>query len=356
MVNDLQYVGEIGTKNDAVGAYGVDTIIDGAPPAQTFYEYGLFQRSFGDFPLLGTDLIKSYTGKTYDPVSINVAKTMVGGSIVSAVNHGLGFFRSLCRIESGAGLEDGGVVDDGSNQYTITPITDGELVSYNTRFHLKNTDTANIQKTVLGCRTNQYTMSLDLTQKKLPLAQTEVFLGQKIVPVQAGTADYVLEVPDSLDKLFYWDNTANSVFTWDGESMKDELLNLSFTVDNVNSLGRIAGQHYPRDNVTGDRIMVIGLRLERRNSTSIFDDYMSQAGTDAIPADIFKNVVFKIPNVNGKFIQLTMNNIGINSLKMNHAFREGKEIPTWDLKGTVQTVAPVIKDGITTLSHWGLST
>ncbi len=35
---------------------------------------------------------------------------------------------------------------------------------------------------------------------------------------------------------------------------------------------------------------------------------------------------------------------------------EQGEIPTWDLRGTVKTVAPVVKDGITTLSHWGLST
>ncbi len=353
MSNDLQYVQEIGIKNDAIGAYGVDTITDGA---ETFYEMGLFQRSFGDFPVLGTDLIKSYTGASYDPQSLKVASTFVGGSIVSAVNHGLGLFRSLCRIESSGGAEDGGVVDDGSNEYTVTPITDGEQVSYNTRFHLKNTDAADIQKTVVGCRTNQYTLSLDLTQKKLPLAQTETFLGQRVMPVQSGTSDYTLQVPDSLDKLFYWDNSANSVFTWDGEDLADELLNLSVTIDNVNRLGRVSGQHFPRDNVTGDRIMVLGLRLERRNSTSMFDDYMAQAGTNSVPADIFKDVVFKIPNADGKYIQLTMNDIGIESLKANHASRENKEIPTWDLKGTIKTIAPVVKDGITTLSHWGLST
>ena len=351
MSNDLQYIQEIGIKNEAV--YGTDPIVDGA---ETFYTYGRFQRSFGDFPTLGTELIKTYTGQSYDPVSMKVASTMVGGSIASVFTHGLGLYRILCRAESSPGQYDGGVANPSSTEiFTITPITDGEQVSYTNRWHSKNTDTADIQKAIPGSRSNQYTMSLDLSQKKLPLAQTELFLGQRMMPVQANTSDYTLQAPETLDTLFYWDNTANTVFTWDGESFKDELLSFSFTVDTLNRLGKVSGQHYPKDNVSGDRIMVCGIKLERRNSTAIFDDYMNQAGTALVPNDTFKDVVIKIPNANGKYIQLTLNNIGITSFKMNHAFREGKEVPTWDLTGTVQTVAPVIKDGITTKSHYGVS-
>ncbi|MCK5616038.1 hypothetical protein KAR91_79985 [Candidatus Pacearchaeota archaeon] len=350
MSNDLQFVQEIGIKDEAT--FGTDPITDGA---ETFYEFGLFQRSFGEFPILTSELIKSYTGKSYDPSSINVGSTSVMGSVASATVHGLGLYRSLCRTESGGAAEDGGVVDDGSNQYTITPITDGEKQSYTTRWHSKNTDAADIQKSVVGCRTQQYTMSLDLTQKKLPLAQTETFQGQLMQDVVANTGDYTLQQPDALSKLFYWDNSANSVFTWDGDDFSNELLNLSFTVDSLDRLGKISGQHYPRDNVTGDRIMVVGLKLERRNSTAIFDDYMGQAGTSAVPNDTFKDIVFKIANVNSKFIQLTLSDIGITSFKLNHAFREGQQIPTYELTGTVSTVAPVIKDGITTLSHYGIS-
>ena len=350
MSNDLQYVQEIGIKDEAT--YGTDPITDGA---ETFYQYGRFQRSFGDFPMLTTELIESRTGKTYDLSSLNVASTSIMGSVASAVVHGLGLYRSLCRKESSGGAEDGGVVDDGTNQYTITPITDGEKQSYTTRFHSKNTDTADIQRSVVGCRTQQYTLSLDLTQKKLPLYQTESFSGQLMQPVVASTGDYTLQQPDTLSTLFYWDNTANSVFTWDGVDMSNELLSYSSIVSSLDILGRISGQHYPRDNVTGDRIMVIGLKLERRNNTDIFTDYMAQAGTTAVPADTFKDVVIKIPNANSKFIQLTHGSIGITSLKMNHAFREGKQIPIWDLTGTVSTITPVIKDGITTLSHYGIS-
>lgn len=356
MSNDLQYVQEIGIKNEDKDAFGVDTIIDGA---ETFFTLGEYTRSIGDFPILNTELIKSYTGQSYDPRSIQVASTNVTGSVASVTTHGLGLFRSLCRIESSGGAEDGGVVDDGANQYTITPITDGEKVSYVNRYHLKNTDTADLQKSNVGCRTQQYTMSLDLSQKKLPLAQTETFSGKLMQPVVAGTSDYVLQAPDNLNTYFYWDNSANSIAQWDsgGDNvdLSDLLLGFSFTVDSLDRLGKISGQHFPRDNVTGDRIMVMGLKIERRNEVSIFDDYMAQAGVSAVPADIFKSFKFKIPNTNSKFIQLTLNDIGITSLRANDAFKEGKEIPIWEMTATVRTVAPVLKDGITTLSHYGIS-
>ena len=348
MSNDLQFVQELGLKDEAT--YGTDPIVNGA---ETFYTYGIRSRSFGDFPMLGSELIKSYTGKSYDPASLQVASTMVGGSVASVFAHGLGLYRILCR-KSTIDTTDGGV-SESSGTYTITPIVDGEQISYTDRWHSKNTDAADIQKSIPGSRTNQYTLSLDLTTKKRPLSQTELFMGQRMMPVQANTGNYILQSPDNLNTKFFWTADANSVFTWDGESFRDELLSFSFTVDTLNRLGRISGQHYPRDNITGDRIMVCGIKLERRNSTAIFDDYMGQAGTAAVPNDIFKDVVIKVPNANGKFIQLTLGNLGITSFKLNDAFREGKEIPTYELTATVSTVAPVIKDGITTLSHYGIS-
>lgn len=352
MSNDFQYVQEIGIKNEAT--FATDPIVNGA---ETFYTLGRYQRSFGNFPTLDTELILSRTGKSYDPSSMNVASTMVSGNVASAVTHGLGLYRILCRAESEfpSGNEDGGVVDDGSNEYTITPITDGEQQSYTERYHTKNKDAADLQQSCVGGRSRQYTLGLDLTQKKLPLSQTETFFATQMNDVQANTGDYVLQSPDNLDTLFYWDNSANSVFTWDTEDFSNELLSLAVTIDTVNRLGKVSGQHYPRDNVSGDRIMVLGLVLERRNSTAIFDDYRAQAGSGAVAADIFKDVVFKIPNADGKYIQLSLGDIGITSLVANHAFREGKQIPTWTLEGQISTIAPVIKDGITTLSHYGIS-
>jgi len=129
----LQFQQEIGIKDEVT--YASDPITDGA---ETFFTFGDYQRSFGDFPLLETELAVSYAGASFDPQSINVAKTSPIGSVASVFTHGLGFYRSLCRKESAGGVEDGGVVDDGANQYTITPITTGELVSYTTRFHTGN--------------------------------------------------------------------------------------------------------------------------------------------------------------------------------------------------------------------------
>ncbi|KKL22502.1 hypothetical protein LCGC14_2434810 [marine sediment metagenome] len=101
--------------------------------------------------------------------------------------------------------------------------------------------------------------------------------------------------------------------------------------------------------------MVMTAAFEARNDTSIFDDYMSQAGNTVVPADDFKNVTFKIGNANGKYIQLGFTDIGITDLTMNDAFREGGDIPTYELQAKVRLVAPVIKDGITTKSFYGVS-
>jgi len=278
------------------------------------------------------------------------------GNVASIVANGLGLYYSFCRKESSGGLEDGGVVDDGANEYTITPITEGELQSYTTRFHRKNIDSANIQKSIPLCQTLQYTMSLDLTTpERQPLAQTESFLGQKVQAVAASTSDYTLQLPDTVEEWFYWDNTAGSSFTFDGVEMKTALRSISFTNNNANRLIYKSGQHFPNWNQTGGRVMVLTAELEARNDTSIFDDYMAQAGTAAVPADIFKTSVFKISNANSKYIQLTMADLGITDLSMNAAFREGGEIPVYQLQAKVRTVAPVIKDGITTLTHYGIS-
>ncbi len=355
MADELQYVSEIGRKLE--DTRGTDPITDGA---ETFFMYGSLNKSFGKFPQLASEIIESRTGKSFDANSFNVGRTHVTGNIASIVANGLGLYYSFCRKESSGGAEDGGVVDDGSNEYTITPITEGELQSYTTRFHRKNIDSANIQKSIPLCQTLQYTMSLDLTTpERQPLGQTESFLGQKVQPVVANTSDYTLQLPDSVEDWFYWDSTAGSLCTWDfgGDNveLKNALRSISFTNNNANRLIYKSGQHFPNWNETGGRVMVMTAEFEARNETSVFDDYMDQAGTSAVPNDIFKAMRFKISNANGKFIQLTMNDLGITDLGMNDAFREGGEIPVYQLQAKVRTVAPVIKDGITTLSHYGIS-
>ena len=280
---------------------------------------------------------------------------------MSVVTNGLGFYYSLCRKESSGGVYDGGVANPTTTEiYTITPISSGELQSYTNRYHSKNLDSANIQKSIPLCQTLQHTISLDNTNpERTPLAQTETFLGQKVQPVAASTDDYVLQQPDSNETLFYWDNSAGSLFTWDTESdnveLRNSLRSMSFTINNANSLMWKSGQHYPNWNVTGSRIMILTAEFERRNETSIFDDYMSQAGTSAVPSDDFKNITFKISNANSKYIQLGLTDLGITDLSMNDAFREGDQIPIYQLQAEVRLVAPVIKDGITTKSFYGVS-
>ncbi len=360
MTDELQYVSEIGRKLE--DTRGTDPITNDDPPAsKTFFNFGFLNRSFGKFPQLASEIIESRTGTSYDANSFNVGKTSVMGNIASVVTNGLGLYYSLCRKESSAGVYDGGVANPTTTEiWTITPITSGELQSYTTRYHRKNIDTANIQKSIPLCQTLQYTLSLDnTTVEKLPLAQTESLFGQQVQAVAANTSDYTLQQPDTKEVLFYWDNSANSLFTWDTESasveLKTALRSMSFTINNANRLIYKSGQHFPHWNQTGGRVMVMTAEFEARNDTSIFDDYMSQAGNTAVPADDFKNVNFKIGNANSKYIQLGFTDIGITELSMNDAFREGGDIPTYQLQAKVRLVAPVIKDGITTKSFYGVS-
>jgi hypothetical protein len=360
MSNDLQYVQEQGRKSEGLSP-GTDPITNGA---ETFYQFGQYNRSWGKFPELESEIVKSLTGAGYDPQSFNVGKTTVMGNVASVVTDGLGLYYATCKQETSGGLEDGGVVDDGSNVYTLTPINNPlDIQSYTTRFHRKNTDTADIQKSIPYCRTQQYTMSLDnSTGNKLPLAQTESFLGQKVQAVAADTDDYVLQLADSLSTLFYWSNDANSLFTWDyGTGSEDNvelratLRSMAFTINTGVLPIWVSGQHFYNYIPSGARVMVLTAEFEARNETSIFDDYMSQAGTNAVAADLFKAARFKISNANSKYIQLDFGDLGINNLGMNHAFREGDQIPTYQLKAEVRTLGAEIKDGITTLSHYGIS-
>jgi len=184
-------------------------------------------------------------------------------------------------------------------------------------------------------------------------------MGKIMQAVAANTDDYTLQLPDALDTLFYWSVDANSLFTWDfgGDNveLRKYLRSMSFTINTGILPIWITGQHFYKYIPSGGRIMILTAEFEARNETSVFDDYMSQAGTTAVAADDFKAVRFKISNADSKFIQLDMGDIGITELSMNHAFREGDQIPTYQLQAKVRTIAPVIKDGITTLSHYGIS-
>lgn len=356
MSDDLQYTQEIGFKRNDSGTFGADTITNGA---ETFFKFGDRGQSFGDFPILETEIISQYTGESYDPKSLNVAKTGVLGNIVGHMVNGLPFYFMNCRKESAGGEEDGGVIDDGANQYTITPITSGEVDNYTVRYHSKNSDAADTQRSTVGDRFNNFVMSLDNRLKKSPLSFTLAFLGQQDQPVQANTDDYSLEFPDDLDIPFYWDGTSGSQFRWDVDGddveLNDELLQFAYTENTLNRLVPVNGQHYPKYNVTGDRIHVLSFEVERRNETSVLDDYFAQSGNSKVPNETFKNLRFKISNANSKFIQCDFDTIAIRSIKMNDAFKQGSQIPIYKVVATARKIAPVIKDGITTLSHYGIS-
>jgi len=356
MTGDLHRIQEIGWKRND-GTFGDDPIVDGD---ETFYEFFDYATPFGDFPNMDTEIFQSYNGGSYDPASQTVASTKSSGSIAGIMINGLPFYFLNCRKESTPGLEDGGVVDDGGSPptYTITPITNGEVSDYGVRYHTGNQVNV-IRKTLPGVRYNSFTMSIDNTTKRSPLAATIGLLGLIPKDIQVNTLDYVLEKPDDLDTYFYWDNTAGSLLTWDLNGtpleLKEEMLSFAYTEDTLNRLTKISGQHYPNRNVTGDRIHIINMVIERRDSTKLFDDYLDQSGINAIPADDFKDLRFKISNALGRYIQCDFLTLGITSCKMNNAMIENKQTSTYQITALAKAIAPVIQDGITTKDFYGIS-
>ena len=327
----------------------VDPIVD---TDEDINEFGEMTQSWGKFPILETEILASRNGTTYDAASHNVANTKVIGIIGFNAYNGLPFYMMNCRHESGTGMNDGGV-NAAAEVYTITPITSGELDVYTIRYHSDNAS-ARIRKSITDCKFNSLSMTLDLTQGRLPLNYTMGFQGGLMSPIQPDTNDYSMIHPDSLEKLFFWDQSVNSIFEFDSVDLSDLLLNFNYTQTNLNQQSWIKNQHYPKYTITSDRIHTVTFTLERRDNTDVFDDYMAQAGQSAEPDDDFKDLKFKIRNANSKYIQTTFGEVAITKISMNNAIIEKKEIPTYEIVATPRTIAPVIKDGITTLDYYGL--
>ena len=347
MTGKLQRAQEIGWRYQPTE--NVDPIVS---DDKNINEFGEFAQSWGKFPILENELIAAYNGTTYDAAILGTANTRVMGIIGFNAYNGIPFYMMNCRHESGPAQNDGGVVA-AAEVYTITPIVDGELDAYCIRYHSDN-ESARIRKSITDCKFNSLSMTLDLTQGQFPLNYTMGFQGGLMSPIQAGTDDYSMVYPNSLEKLFFWDQSVNSIFEWDSVDLSDLLLNFNYTQTNLNRQSWIAGQHYPKYTITSNRVHTLTFTLERRDNTDVFDDYMAQAGQFAAPADDFKNLKFKIPNALDKYIECTYGEVGIKTISMNHAMLNKKEIPTYEVVATARTIAPVIKDGITTLDYYGL--
>ena len=261
------------------------------------------------------------------------------------------------RKESSPTLEDGGVIDDGGSppEFTITPVSDGELQSFTTRFITTN-ETDKIEKSIVGCRLNSLTLNLDLSSNRLPLGMSISIQGTKMVDVAANTDDYVIISPDSIETPFYF-NGSNTLFTWDGVNLKDYLMSFSFVTSNFNRFDKEVSKVYPSAVITGDKTYGVSFTLRRSDETSVFTDYMAQAGTGDVSDDAFKNLIFKIFKDNGTdYLEFTFTNVAIQSINMNDAIADKQEVPTYEVLALVQSV--VIKDqsGLTTQTFYGVGT
>ncbi|KKK64740.1 hypothetical protein LCGC14_2981180, partial [marine sediment metagenome] len=96
----------IGFKEEAV--FQTDPIVN---TAETFYKFGEFNRSFGEFPDLETELLPVWNGTSYDPASITIANTRITGGIAGTFLNFIPYYMMFGRIESSSGLEDGGFSD-----------------------------------------------------------------------------------------------------------------------------------------------------------------------------------------------------------------------------------------------------
>ncbi|KKL28553.1 hypothetical protein LCGC14_2373990 [marine sediment metagenome] len=156
--------------------------------------------------------------------------------------------------------------------------------------------------------------------------------------------------PNSTSQSYKKD--VNTILTWDGDNMKPEMINFSWTVANEPQTHPVDAQKYPEEQTTGNATYgwTVNIRRAGGNSAKFQIDWRDQLDNQAS----YNDLRFKIFNTATLYKDYTFGTCTITSIKRNIVKQASVAIPTYEIRAVPTTMAIEFKDGLNKTTFYNL--
>lgn len=299
-----------------------------------YYKFGAATKSLGNFVNYKQFINPVYRSDSRDPAYLAMIDS-------SEINETLGFV-PVNAMPFYLAL---GQTNQVTDTKTITGIETGELPKFAVRWETSN-GTDIIRKTAVDCKVNTLSWQMDFTAKNSHPTVGLNINARKIISASyaatmAPSVLYASEVP------FY--DSSNSVATWDGDSIKPELLTFSYSLSNQNRFVGLQNQNYNEWVLEGNRTHQIEFTMLRGTTagSNMYTDFLDQI--DNASSYSMKDVVFKMYQMGSatNYIKLSLSSVALLACEMNMINTVEGERPVYNCTGLAKSLSVEAKDGAT---------
>lgn len=300
------------------------------------YQFGLRDRSFGNFPEEKQEIFGVTMGGSRERVGAHIGKTWVESQVQSANVNGQGFYFLLGNAAADAGPAD----------HKLTVLDSGAKPTRTVRGDSSSADgSANLRRHWTGMKTGTYSEVIDQTQKNLYVAQNENMFGYQEVagqdsavpPSFMGSVDDPYKIDSNF--LFRW----NADFAGGGDDYAAELNSITYIGDSGLRIDHIQNQLYPNTIIEGDYIHGITMILKRGNDLSIYNDWKNQK-----PNDTFLDLNYRVYQSATNYREVQLTEMSIQDIFLNDPFNPKLDESVYTIFATGTKIEVFLKDGIAT--------
>ncbi len=204
-----------------------------------------------------------------------------------------------------------------------------------------------LKREITACKIQSVVLNMDFTSDYNPITMGINVEGRTygVASDNTNQADPVHPVTTTTtpDAAFYKDlDTSNQVFTWDGDDWINTILKFSLTSARLHKWTKYSSSTTSDKLHSGKVSHVVEFVIHRNADTNYITD---------VEADSQKDMVIKLYSSaagdNNYFFNYALTKVAISQAKPNVAIIENNEIPVYECVGTVNTVVPTFKDGLT---------
>ena len=329
MVQLTHLTGELGILNEA--AWATDII---NPATTTHYKLGKYVKDVGDFAVEESSHQVNYYD-SLNPGEIITTKTDVKTDwIFESVNSWM-YFHAMSD-------KDGAGISEAAGVFTQTPITaiGAQLGSFTSRYDTGNA-AENVREHVVGHKVQRLAESINLIDPLQRLQTTLSTIAQRRVDPVSDVSNVPI-YPSSISSSYHRDT--NMILTWDGDSMRPEVVDFTWNVLNDLDPRPVDGQKYIEALPNGHRLVSWTMNLRRAggNTKEVWTDYKDQILNNTAKTLRFK--LFGTDGSNYKDLTFSSNYINVKKNKVT-TLLEGV-LPTYRMTGIATTLAIEFKDGL----------
>lgn len=248
---------------------------------------------------------------------------------------------------------DGTGISEAAGVFTIDPtamVPLAQRASFTWRTESSNSGES-VRDHFLGNRALDLTESLNFVGGAAQRLQSVLnYLGQKRATPGTDVSNPPI-YPNSTSESYKKD--VNTIFTWDSDDMKPEMINFSWTVENEPQTHVKDAQQFPGEQTTGNGTYgwTINIRRAGGNSAKFQIDWRDQLDNQGS----YNDLRFKIFNTATLYKDYTFGECTILSIRKNIVKQASVAIPTYEIRAVPLTMAIEFKDGLNKTTFYNIA-